>query len=440
MNIVKVIPIQRTSTVSIHKNMLKSLVQPGSFMGNVIALLTGNLLGQTLLFISTPLITRLYTPGDFGLMAIVASITSVLSVLACMRYQHAIVLPKTAEQARDIIQLSWLISIFVFVILLLVIGSFRDWIEVLLNAKHLATLLWFVPLGVLFTGWRDILSFWNTRGKRFSLLALSHVVASCCSIGVKLIPVLLLHPRAIWLVMGNTIAFVAAFCILLSKMDSKFHRLILKIDYKKLIKTARDYKKFPRYSVPTGLMNSLSQNLPVLMLGYFFSAKEVGYYGLANAVLRKPIQLISTSIGKVFLQRSAHDQAHSKPIRPMLIKTTLGLAAVGAIPFMILFVWGEIIFSWVFGLEWKAAGYYCELLAPWLFLGFINPPSVQVVVVNQDLRFSFWLMLSSIVLRFLSISVGYKVFNNVEACIILFVLSGIVINLIYIQRAFSLTR
>ncbi len=76
-----------------------------SFAVDVLKLVTGTTLAQVITILAAPVITRLYGPEAFGFLAIFASITSILGVIACMRYEMAIMLPKTDEEAANLLGL-----------------------------------------------------------------------------------------------------------------------------------------------------------------------------------------------------------------------------------------------------------------------------------------------------------------------------------------------
>ena len=69
------------------------------FSKNVITLFTGTTLAQALPIAVAPILTRLYTPEDFGVFAIFFSITTLFSTIVTARYELAIVLPHEPAEA-----------------------------------------------------------------------------------------------------------------------------------------------------------------------------------------------------------------------------------------------------------------------------------------------------------------------------------------------------
>ena len=98
---------------------LHSRIKSSEFFRNLLTLMTGSGLAAFITVISAPLVTRLYTPEDFGVFALFISITSVVGAIACFRYDVAIVLPRYNYQAVQLASLS--IALCVFVSLVMVV-------------------------------------------------------------------------------------------------------------------------------------------------------------------------------------------------------------------------------------------------------------------------------------------------------------------------------
>ena len=90
--------------------MIRKLVPKSKFSKNVITLITGTALAQAVPIAITPILTRLYTPEDFGVFAVYMALSSILVVLVTGRYELAIVVPQKDEDAINIVALSVVLS------------------------------------------------------------------------------------------------------------------------------------------------------------------------------------------------------------------------------------------------------------------------------------------------------------------------------------------
>ena len=79
---------------------------PTSFAANVSKLITGSVLAQGLGVLVAPIVARLFAPEAFGVAALFASITGTIGVVACLRYELSIMLPKSDEEAANLFGLS----------------------------------------------------------------------------------------------------------------------------------------------------------------------------------------------------------------------------------------------------------------------------------------------------------------------------------------------
>ena len=103
------------------------------FAKNIVTLLTGTTAAQIIPFALSPILTRLYSPDDFGVLALFFSICSILSVVAAGRYELSIVIPEKDEEAANIVALSIFVSVIFALFLQIVFAVFNSGIALLLG-------------------------------------------------------------------------------------------------------------------------------------------------------------------------------------------------------------------------------------------------------------------------------------------------------------------
>ena len=88
--------------------------------------MTGIAISQAIPIAISPILTRLFTPNDFGIFALYLSIVSIISIVATGRYELAVILPDNDKDAIHIVLLALFLIFFTAVVLLLVIliGAF----------------------------------------------------------------------------------------------------------------------------------------------------------------------------------------------------------------------------------------------------------------------------------------------------------------------------
>ena len=65
------------------------------------------------------------------------------------------------------------------------------------------------------------------------------------------------------------------------------------------------YKKFPLVNTFMVFSNTISNELPVFFIIKYHSSEILGFYMLANRLLVIPMNIIGTSIGKVYFQKAS---------------------------------------------------------------------------------------------------------------------------------------
>jgi len=430
--------ISKTSTIN---NYIGKLSTPGEFAANVIRMLSGNFFAQIIAFCAAPIISRLYTPDDFGAMTLILTCISVTSILASLRYEQAIVLPKEDSDGKNLVILSMLLCLTISTSLagtLLFIG--KDISRYVTQFHGREDLILMIPLGICVYGFLQCFTFWQARKKNFSAISWNQILIQVPGAGTKIVAAGFIGSTAVWLVAGNIIGQLIAVAVLASISFSQIFNTKTKTGIGHLMDVASKYSDFPRFRAMNGFVNELSQNLPVFMLAYFFSNRVVGYFGLANSVLKKPVELFSQSMTNVFLQKIAESNANGRGLKRSLQKATYGLAAVGIVPFAILMISGKFLCVLIFGNSWATSGLYMQILVPWLFTLFINPPSTQVILVKRKLKFNLYFDVVTIVLRAVALYVGAWLTTEPWVAILLFSITSMLSNLFYIRYAFKISE
>ncbi|MCK5214492.1 MAG: oligosaccharide flippase family protein [Candidatus Omnitrophica bacterium] len=417
--------------------LIKSL--KSKFVKNVSTMLAGNIVAQAVTLLAAPVITRLYLPDDFGIMAFIQSVGSVFAIIACLRYRYAILLPKE-EKGYNLFALSIFLSFTFSILLVFLVLLFKEIIAEKCGFPSRENYLFFLPCIVFITSGRDALSFLFTRFKNFKIISISRISLSVVNSITKIGAGFLLSASAFWLLFGNLMGVLAPVLLFLIFLKEKLPEITKNISIANLRQSAYEYRKFPKYNMPTEFINSISQNLPIILFSYLFSQKIVGFYGLANMVLRGPVNIMSESISKVFLQKLSEMKNHGSNLYNNLQKTTLGLAVIGIIPFAVLTIAGKQIFGFVFGQEWSEAGLYAQVLAPWLFLAFIASPANQIYIVLQKLKFKLHFNIINIALKVSAIILGYLLFKTPVSAVTFFSITGVIMHVYYISYAFNLAK
>lgn len=401
------------------------------FAKNVAVLMTGTAVAQALTIIVAPILSRLYDPSAFGIFALYSSMISVIATIASLRYELAIVLPKKDDEATNLLAISFFITFGLSALTTVFIFFAGDRISTLLGTPELEPWLWWVPVGVFATGLFNALNYWSTRRKSFKRLSISQILRSVGVTGTQITGGLLTS-GATGLI-GGQVAGQSIASFTLGWQVWRDDKNIIKrgIKLPELKRLVKEHYKFPVYSAPQTLLNSVSQNVPPFLLAFYFGSYVVGLYALAVRLLQLPINLISQSVRQVFFQKATEVYNENGNLYRLLVNATLGLAGIAFLPTVLLLLIAPWLFSVVLGEEWYEAGVYAKWLVLWLFFAFANrPANVMTHIFGlQNYLLAYEIVL--LVLRTLSLVIG-GIYSDVILSIICYSIVGAVLNLLLI--------
>ncbi len=343
--------------------MIKQFLPKGEFTKNVLILMTGTAIAQAIPIAISPILTRIYTPEDFGVFALYLAVVSVFNVIATGRYELAIMLPEEDGDAANIVLLSILIAVVVSFFSLIVVFFFNNEISLFLGNPEISGWLYFVPISIFFSGVYQSLKYWNNRNRQYRRMGKSNVLQTS-SASITQVGLGLLLFRVGGLITGNLLGLFSGICLLAKPTRDSFFKKKYKLQIEAVITNARQYKKFPLYSSFGALLNSAASQIPVFIISKFFGAASTGFYSMAFKILNKPLTLISGAISKVLFQRVSILH-HNNPelLRPFILKIFIILTTV-VVPFVVVFfLYGTQIFAWLFGSNWAVAGNYASILS-----------------------------------------------------------------------------
>lgn len=412
--------------------MARYKVAKRSFFSNVMVLMTGTVLAQALPIAVMPMLTRMYSPEDFGLLALYVAIFSVCSVVASGRYELAIMLPEKDEDAKLLLQASIAISFMSSIFLFFVAFSFSGLIANFLGSTEIEPWIFWVPPAVFFMGCYQSLVYWNNRQKRFKNIALSRVGQSL-SVSSTQVSFGYLALQG-GLIVGHIAGCVVAVLYLLFKSGS-YRDIFKKNELVSIAAQLHKYRNFPKYSVAGALSDSAALQMPVFILTKYSAGAVTGVFSLTFRVLNLPVSLVSAALSQVVFQRIVElSQNNPIELKAFILKVFFGLFVIFMPLVPVMWFWGESIFSFAFGSEWGVAGQYSRFLVFAVWARFCVSPLSTVMALHKNVKVGvLWQVLYLITITVtLLVSVRFGVDVFVKAFVIHeIVLYGIYFSVIY---------
>jgi O-antigen/teichoic acid export membrane protein len=379
--------------------------QKSEFTRNVFTLTSGTTIAQAIPVLLSPVLSRLFSPEDFGILALFMSVAAVLSVIATGRYELAIMIPENKKDAYNVLALSLIITFITAILALVLVILFKRPAMIFFEEPAIGSWLYLIPVVVLFAGVYQSFNYWSTRQKTFKLNAASRVSQSTANITTSLgLGVAKAGPAG--LIAGYIVGQIVAGLILFINFFKNIREFLNLISVKGIKSNAKKYRNFLIINTPHAFVDSLQDNGIVYLIMYFFSKHVLGSYSFAFRVLKAPVSLIGGAIFQVFYQEASAAASKGENLRPKIMRIYKTLFVAGFPLFLILFLFTPDIFAFVFGENYRDSGEIARIITPWLFLNFLASPVSCVTLVMNKQKVAFYFTITDITLKVLAITIG----------------------------------
>lgn len=361
--------------------------------GPVLTLLSGSSVVLALSQLAQIVLTRLYTPDEFGVYSYFVTLVMVLPV--SVRFEDGLMLPEKHEEAARLLLLSCSL-VLVFSGALLLLWPWYPALAAWAEMPALAAWLPWVPLALVLQRYARFGDLWLTRHNAFRAMSTAMVAGRSASLTTQLsggLPALKTGPAGL---IGGFVGGMLVQVLVQVRRIVRGHGAAFRggLRLRAWGTLARQYRRFPLFTWPATFVATLTQNLPVLLLPLFFQSAEVGFFGLAARAVLVPLSFFGNAIARVFLIRSA--EAHREgTLAPLTTLIHRRLVMLGLFPTLALLLAGPDVFAFVFGEDWRTAGLMAQYLSPWFFLAAIASPLTVLfdLLERQHLDLSFTLVM-----------------------------------------------
>ncbi len=395
------------------------------FVRSVTAMFAGTLATQVANVATSPILTRIFSPESFGLLGLFNFALSILGPVAAMCFPIAIVLARDERAGAALVRLCVLISFAVSAILLAVLLVFHGWVVAMPNLELLGPYLFLLPVAVLTSGLMQTAVQWATWREEFRGLARASAIHAIVTNGLRVgVGAALPNPGVLIAISALAPALLAAMIACRIAGGSRGLALVgsdilSRTALAELRAAVREFRSFPLLRMPQNIVSALSLGMPLIYLARYSDPSALGHYTLAVQVLMLPSLLIGSAIVSVFYPRYAR-AARDGEQSSYLTKTTLGMCAIGILPYLIVFAYGTEIFGLVFGPTWRQSGEFASWLSLWLLFAFCSRPSFNAISVLGLERFLLVWELAGIFLVAVTLFIGFEAGTGPVTAIMLY--------------------
>lgn len=404
----------------------------GSFFSHVLTLLTGTAIAQGISLLGAPVLTRQYNASEFGIFALFVGVGTLVSVISTGRYEYAIVLPESNDDAINLL----ILTLFLVALSSVICGICIEIYLLISHSSHVAD-LYLIPLYVLFTGTYQSLNLWNNRLRHFDRLSISRIILS---VGTVLVSIgfgylsFNINGLFIGAVAGQGMAtLVLGWWTIRDKRVNQ-----VQIDYSTIRRLAKEYCNFPKINVAHAVVDNINATGTVFFITYFFGATIVGYYSLMMRILQSPSAMISSSISQVFYQRIAEAYASGNDVAVLIRKLIRHLSGIVIIPAFIILLAGPFLFGFIFGEQWTISGKYAQVLIPFMCLYFIVSPLTLLPLIVKKQKEAFFMSAIGNILFIISIVIGAVIFKSMIIALAIYSIIFMTYAFLYINWVFKI--
>jgi O-antigen/teichoic acid export membrane protein len=388
--------------------LLKKLIPQSLYARNVITLMTGTGLAQAIPIAITPILTRLYTPEDFGLVALFVACASVLSILATGRYELAITLPESDKEAANILVLSLKLCAAISLFLIIPIAVLNEWIALKLGNSEIAPWLYLLPISVIGLGAFNAMQMWLNRCGLYKQMSVNRLQNSGYTAAINLgLGIIKLPVGQIW---AATFGPLLAALIALRRVHRQDESLFSQADWEIQKKLARRYQHHPKHILPGQLIGAIAVQIPIFIMSSVYSLAIAGFFALAYRLVVLPTSLIANAIGDVYRQRIAREYQEKGEFRRVYFKTVKTTAMIALPVCVLMYLFAPTVFSVIFGKEWVQAGEYAKILVVAVYFQMTFTPVDKGAVLVGATKYIFIWHLG----RFLSFLCLYLISENLN--------------------------
>lgn len=346
-------------------------------------LVAGTAAGQVIVVAASPILTRLYDPEEFGVLAVYAAILGIIAMVGNLSYEFAIPLPRGEAQAANILGVSLGAAVVVTAASALLVWAFGGRIAVWTGTPALRPYLWLIPVGVLLAAGYRAWSYWAIRTRSFSLIAGTRLRQGLGSVGVQL-GMGAAGTGPVGLILGQIVGQVAGVGSLMRGARSVSPDLLRHVSWRRMRWAARRYRRFPAIYSWAGLANGLGLRSPAVLLAALHGPGAAGTLLLAERVVGMPMKLVGSAVGQVYLAKAADLAVSDRAAFHRLFRRlTVRLVLLGGLGAAIVAIGGPRVFTLALGGEWGTVGTYVRILAAMYVAQFTVGPVSQTLAVLE---------------------------------------------------------
>lgn len=415
--------------------MLKEKIQTlmkSQMLRNVTKISSGTILGQAISIVTLPIFTRLYGATVIGYWTLFTSVAVIVNAFSDLGLSNAIMMDDEGEQSEKLFSVITTIS---FIISLIVGVGYLVIKSVTPDPSGIHPLFYSIVLFVLiFTQQQvNICYNWLNKKKQYNILMKNPIINNV-SVAVIAIPLGLMG----FTKYGYYIGLVLGQVFTLFHMRRYLPRIFFDFKFRDHFDVIRSHLTYVKFQMPTYLVAQVKNQAPVFFIRSFFGVEILGYYSVCMRVLNIPVNLLASSIGKVYYQTAAEMKKKGQEVGDFTFRNMKRAMYVAIAPMVVIMSFGDIVCTLFLGNDYVITGNLSRIIVFMTFFQFLMMATQGITIVLEKQQYALISGIVQIIGYVAGLSIGKYVFSSLYIAVTLMTVVFCVIQIIYFSKLFKI--
>lgn len=403
-------------------------------MRNVLKVSTGTLAGQIIMFVSVPLLTRMYGIEIVGVATLIASFAAIVNAISDLGITNSLMLEDDEEKAIQIYEVISSLSFVISFILAAGIVVYNHFLSLDLGV-HWLFALFYIFLTFFLSKQGQICYTWLNKKQKYSLLMKNPIINSSVYLGVAY------GLGALgYLKYGYFIGYIVGVAFSVIRMKYHLPKKMLTRKFEKYKVVIKGHMNFIRYEMPNNILAQVKTQLPVLLIKIFFNNQILGYYAITVKILNIPINLLANALGRVFFQVASEYKNDLKKVGEFTYRNMSKAMKLVILPMAFLIGFGDVVVLLIFGRGFERVGVMLQIVALQTAITFISLTVQGISTITRKQKWSMISLISQIVFIFIFFSIGVVVFDSIYVALGIMSVIVIVVDVVYYCVLFNFMK
>jgi len=400
--------------------------------------MTGMALSQVIGLLAIPIISRLFTPVDYGIFNIFLGIVTIAGVLVTFKYEQILVLPKRKKDAINIVVLAFMITFIISALSLIIVLIAPKTLGKIINTEGFSQWLIYIPISIFLVGIFQILEKYSLRRKDYKKLRTGHISQSLtrASINIGLGFYQKIMGGLIWGYIAGQV--IAVLFLSRGRLKSLFFNIRKHFDWQHCKAMARKYRKTTFALIPSSITGSLTTYVPIFVLGFIYDDFVVGIYSMGFNVVNLPILILGKALYDVSYKHSIDIINSNNSLSEFVERIVARLSIIGIAPVVFLGLFAKPFFNFLLGEEWQLMALYIQILLPYFFFKFVCIPVMILIQTGKAHIYLYWQILY-LILTCIALLTGKFLLLSHELTILLLSISNTLCYILLLYLNFKVS-